>query len=384
MAASKWIFLLVSLFAVSAFAEDRPLLVVLDFEAKGAQPLQAQAATEAAVRGLRDLDVFQVLSSDDVRQLLAIERGRQLVGEGDQGAASVGKALGAQHVVAGSVTLVGNDLTVELRLLDTKAATVVNHRVLGPVSAIEKIATQLPGVAQELVGPLLEAQQGSVLVRSNEESADVMVDGVLRGTTPLTAPIKLPRGTHRVELRKDGFITQAQPARIQPDEVTVLDVTLVPSPEFASAYKERYGKLRLGAWIASGVAVASLASAYFIDRRTSSLYDNDFRPRQELLQAELGGSQTIPDNVATNAHALAIWNNCSLDPQACRTTAQDLQSSIKLREGVTYGLVGLGVVSAGTAAYLWFTGKDPNRYSGLSAGIIATDSTKGFALSGSF
>jgi hypothetical protein len=358
--------------------------VVLDFEPKGAEPIQAQAATQAAVRGLRDLDVFQVLSSEDVRQLLAIERGRQLMGQSNEGAASVGKALGAQHVVAGSLTKVGAGFTVDLRLLDTKVGQVVNHRALGPVSGVEQIATALPGVAQELVGPLLMAQQGGLLVRVNEEAAEVLVDGTLRGSTPLHETLKLPRGTHRLEVRKDGFISQAQPVRIEPDQVKVTDLTLVPSPDYATAYHERYGRLRTGAWIASGVAAASLVSALLISRRTDSLYDNDFRPRQQLLQAELGGSQAVPDNVKTNAHAQAIWNACSTNPQSCRTTAEDLQSSIKLRQGVTVGLVGLGVVSAGAAAYLWLTGKDPNRYSGLVAGIVATDTTKGFALSGNF
>lgn len=40
-------------------------------------------ATSGAVRGLRQLDVFQVLASEDVRQLLAIERTRQLAGLSD-------------------------------------------------------------------------------------------------------------------------------------------------------------------------------------------------------------------------------------------------------------------------------------------------------------
>src|ERR1700748_2888956 len=56
---------------LAAAAEPRPNLLVLDLEPRGVGLPEAQAATGSVVRGLRQLEVFQVLSSDDVRQLLA-------------------------------------------------------------------------------------------------------------------------------------------------------------------------------------------------------------------------------------------------------------------------------------------------------------------------
>ena len=61
--------------------QTRPPLLVLDLEARGGGVPEAQAATINVVRGLRDLDVFQVLSADDVRQLLALFRSDK--GDGD-------------------------------------------------------------------------------------------------------------------------------------------------------------------------------------------------------------------------------------------------------------------------------------------------------------
>src|SRR5262245_36215442 len=86
-----------SLAAGSALASDRPVLVVMDLEARGSTPLQAEAATSSVVRGLRNLDVFQILSASDVRQLLAIERSRQLLGgsaDGSHNMSEVSRALG--------------------------------------------------------------------------------------------------------------------------------------------------------------------------------------------------------------------------------------------------------------------------------------------------
>jgi hypothetical protein len=84
--------LLVALASSAAMAADnRPNLLVLDLEPRGVGLPEAQAATGSVVRGLRQLEVFQVLSSDDVRQLLALERTRQLSGRRRR-AASVSSA----------------------------------------------------------------------------------------------------------------------------------------------------------------------------------------------------------------------------------------------------------------------------------------------------
>ena len=62
-------------------AEQRPNLLVLDLEPRGVGLPEAQAATGSVVRGLRQLEVFQVLSSDDVRQLLdRLERTKRSAG----------------------------------------------------------------------------------------------------------------------------------------------------------------------------------------------------------------------------------------------------------------------------------------------------------------
>jgi hypothetical protein len=311
-----------------------------------------------------------VLSAEDVRQMLAIERGRQLVGVAvNQEASALGKTLGAKNVVVGSITRVGTGLTVDLRLLDSTAAKVVSHRSLGPVD-MAQVARGLPGIAQELVGPLLAAEQGELLVRTREEAAEVLVDGTLVGTSPLPA-VKLPRGTHRLEVRKEGFISFSTPVRIEHAQVRVQDVVLVPSPEFADAWKERHGRLRLGAYLATGVAVAALTGGVLLDRlSTQPTYDNEFAPRQLWLQTQAAsGTQAEPKSVSSNAQASAVWAQCGEDPTQCQQQAADLQGQIKLQQGVTLGLLGVGLVAAGTATYLWLSGKDPNRYSGLVAGV---------------
>jgi hypothetical protein len=361
--------------------------MVLELEPKGATPAQAEAATLSVARGLRELDVFSVLSSADVRQLLAIERSKQLVtGNSATGLSSLGTALGASHAVVGTVTKMTDGLHVELRLLDTVSSRVVSQRAFGPAS-VDRLAQVLPGLAQELVGPLLSAQQGDLLVKSREEAAEVWVDDALVASLPMLKPVKLSRGTHRVQLRKNGFIAQTRAVRIEPNQLQVEEVTLVPSPEFEQAYRKRNSALRLGASLATAGAVLAVGGAVLLDRLgTDPLYRQQFLPRQVWLQEHTGvkTDQNGATQFANDPKALASYLSCVGQEQACRDKATQLQNQIRLQQYATIGLGVIGAAAAATAVYLWVTGEDPNRYAHVVAGVSFEPGGTTIALSGRF
>lgn len=369
--------------------QARPPLLVLDLEARGGGVPEAQAATTNVVRGLRDLDVFQVLSADDVRQLLALERTRQLSGaKGESALVELGKALGANNAVVGSVTQAGGKYQVEIRLLDVSTQKVLNQKTLGPVATVSDIAAALPGLSQELVAPLLKDQQGYLLVRTREEAAEVLVDDTLAGSTPLKAPLTLSRGIHRVQVRKDGFIAQTRSVRIEPNQTRVEDVDLVPSPDYRAAYQDKNGRLRIAAWVATGVAVVGIGAAIWLDVATHNEYNNEFYPRQQwLLAASVPGySQVKPASVANNPTASANWDSCTQQgAKACNAAAQSAQSSVRTLSWFTAGTAVVAVAATGVAVWLWVSGKDPNRYSDVVAGVGPTpNGGMAFALAGHF
>lgn len=375
--------------AAPALAADaRPPLLVLDFDTKGASPLEAEAATRNAARGLRALDVFQVLTSEDIRQLLAMERTRQLVGAAASSMiGGISGALGAEHAVVGTVTKVGSDLQVELRLLDTKTNAVLNTKAT-PAASMEKLAAALPDLAQELMAPLLREQQGHFMVRTREEAAEVLVDDTLVASTPMKAPVLLPRGAHRLQVRKDGFIAQSQTIRIEPGQVTTTDVNLIPSADYAEAWKLRHGRLRIGAYLATGAAVAALGGGILLDRAsTDPIYRTQFYPRQLVLLAAQGQApQAEPTTVSSDPEAHQAWLTCTGDLAACDARAHDLSTQLFIQQFATGSLVVVGLAAGTVATYLWLTGQDPNRYAGAVAGVTVTVTTGGggLAIAGHF
>jgi hypothetical protein len=356
---------------VASAADQRPNLLVLDLEPRGVGLPEAQAATGSVVRGLRQLEVFQVLSSDDVRQLLALERTRQLSGaRAESSVGQLGAALNAQNAVVGSVTRVGGKLQVEIRLLDATTQKVLSQKSLNQAT-IEQVATQLPGLSQELMAPLLREQQGFLVVKSKEEAAEVLVDDTLVGSIPLKGSIDLSRGVHRLTVRKDGFIAQTRSVRIEPKQTTVEEVELAPSADYAKIYKDKYSKVRVGAWIATGVAIAGITTAIVMNASANSQYNDEFKPRQAWLQGAAGtGPQTKPPDIANNPAASQAWDSCTASGAvACKQAAEDAKSSVQVKQYVAIGTAVVGVASAGVATWLWLSGKDPNRYADVVAGV---------------
>lgn len=375
---------LMLLVALPAIADDATLLVVTDLEARGATELQATAATGSVVRGLRNLNAFQVLAADEVRQLLALERSRQLLGEevetGEVSAAS--KALGARYLVTGTVSRPEARLVVDLQLLDTTDGKVLSQKSLGPVASVETVAQELPGLAQELVAPLLEAEQGGLLVRTNEEGVEVWIDDVLRASTPMAQPIRFARGMHRVTVKKDGFIAQSRSTELRRDEVTVEAFTLVASPDFARAYAEHHGRQRRMAWFAAGLAVVTIGGAIGLDQLyTGPTWSQELNPRNLALSAP--DADTVRRANLNQAQA-ETYRRCVADRPGCYQRAQEVSSRVQTAQLVSIGLGAVGAVSAIASTWFFVSGNDPHRYSGLVAGVDVQVSPFGVAFSGSF
>ncbi|MGD1049367.1 MAG: PEGA domain-containing protein, partial [Candidatus Krumholzibacteriaceae bacterium] len=73
----------------------------------------------------------------------------------------------------------------------------------------------------------LEEITGTLLLET-PPGAQVFVDGVFKGTTPLSAPLAISAGTHRVEIRKAGFNAWTNAVFVPQDETVRLAISLVP------------------------------------------------------------------------------------------------------------------------------------------------------------
>lgn len=80
-------------------------------------------------------------------------------------------------------------------------------------------------VARELLSEL-EGVLASIYISCEQPGADLFVNGLLTGQTPLDAPLRLAAGQHDLELRLDGFRTYRQSLEVFGGQALNLDIEL--------------------------------------------------------------------------------------------------------------------------------------------------------------
>jgi len=69
---------------------------------------------------------------------------------------------------------------------------------------------------------------GSLFVNTTPGGAQLTLDGLDAGISPVTL-LNLPQGNHTLNVTKEGFVTQILPVLVPADQITTVDVLLVPA-----------------------------------------------------------------------------------------------------------------------------------------------------------
>lgn len=337
---------------LDAAAQAKPKIAILDFAAYGASKELAGAAGSVAANELDRMGAFQVVTSEAIRSMLAFEKQRQMLGCADAGCiAEIGGALGVDYLISGKVTKLAaspgipETLNLDLTLTSVKKAQ-REGSVIETARTEAELVTKAGKAAQKLVAKVLSGRTGRLVVAAAEAGAVIKVDDQVKGTTPLRGAVVLPAGLHTVTVEKQGFVAYQKDVQVEAGKLVEERVTLVPSPDFVRGYESRQKKLRLGAWISTGVAAAGLAAAVALQASANRMYGNETTPGTFLYdRAKLQDGVEVEGNVNL------------------REEANTLRSDIRTRQTMSYVAGGIGGVAAIAATYFWIAGDDPGRYS---------------------
>ncbi len=355
------------LLAVSA-AGPQPKITVLDFQVAGARPELAAAAAGMVGSELSRLGVFRVLTADSARALVGLEKQQALVGANNT--AELGTILGTDYAVNGKISKLAAEkgavggYTLELNLLNVEKGR-RDSTDLETAKTEAELLSLVPKAVVKLMGKLLSSRSGTLLVESSESGGTVKLDDVVVGTTPMPGALPVPGGPHFLAVEKEGFVGFQKEIRIQPEQVTVERAALLPSADFIRAYETKANRMRVGAWIGTGLAVVGVMASAGLQLKAGQLYGDVATPGTfQYARAKL--------NAGVESDASGDY----------RASANTLKASIGSLETMSY--VGLGVAAAAAVAggYFWVAGDPPERYSTFKmVGVTAAPTPGGAAVS---
>ena len=314
---------------------------------------------------LDDLGPFRTISSEDIRQMMNLEETKQVVGCSSNTSciAELGNALGAERLVTGSLSLIGDTYLVQLQLTNSKVARVENRVSREYHGNLQGLLEEMRTATKLLVRDLLAAKSGQLLVRASEEGASIRIDGTIIGASPLPAQT-IAGGVHTVTVDKEGFIRFARDVEVSEGQRAELDAQLLPSPEFQRAYEQKTRRERTIGYALVGVGGASLA----------------------------GGVATLVVSM-TQAKSLnkdvTAYNAAGATSPTQYASLNSRRQAIGTLDIVTLVLGGVGVAAIATGVAVLVTSDNPNKYNtSVKVGALELHDIRfgplGFTLSGSF
>lgn len=342
-----------------AAQDSKVKIAVLDLQARGVDAQLASSATTLVASEINKLEVFKVISREDIRNMLSFEKDKQNLGcEADQAClAEIGGALGVEYIVAGSLAKIGDTFLLSLTLNDVKKATVegrVSENVSGkPDALIAAVGRN----AKSLVANILKGREGFLVLTVAESGALVKIDGQIKGTTPMKGRLTLSWGPHLLEVEKIGFIAYSEDITVQNKQAQAKNIALVPSNDFINGYEGSAKKMRIGAWLTTGLAVAGAATAITFNQLSAST-ETKFQAAKTMYNTSNSGDQASYDSMKSLSN---------------KGNTQILLARIGL---------GVGVLAVGFATYFWVAGDDPHRYEGFRDASAPEKSADASVLSG--
>jgi TolB-like protein len=330
-------------------------LAVLDLSAAGASADLAASLTTAVASELDRLEVFSIISRQEIRAMLSYEAQKQALGcdAGSSCLAEIGGALGVRYLVSGTIGKVGDAYAFNLVLTDIDTAK-VESRVSENVKEQGKLLDVTARSSKVLVSKILADRQATLLVTCAEKGALVKIDGQIVGSTPLPRR-KISWGPHLVEVEKTGFVAYVEDFTVLTKGVIERNVTLIPSPDFLASYESGASKMRLGAWITTAGAALALGAAGF--------FQSQYLGQASAFTDARRAYDALPPNQAA-------WDALNGQKLAAESTL------LNARVGAAVGLA----LAAG-ATFFWIAGEDPDRYARYRE-LAALDETPAASPSG--
>lgn len=303
----------------------------------------AAALADVVPQELNDLGLFRTITRSDVAEMIKYEQRQQLLGCEESGCMNeLGSALGADYLVSGSVTLLGELYVLQFRLIRTSASRVVQRVSREYRGNVAGLLGEMRLVAKMLVRDLTATHAGTLRLRVSEEGATVKVDGTIVGVTPME-DLAVAGGLHVVSVEKASFVLFAKDVVVAKNEVAEVEVTLVPSEEYRKSYVAAAERTRFWGWTSLGAGVLALGGAGLLFGAASD--------ESAALSADVAAFNADPAGRTKEEEAVLNGRRRRLG----------------LLESGSIGTGLLGLAGVVTGAVLLLTGDDPHRFDALAA-----------------
>lgn len=209
-----------------------------------------------------------------IDKAIAGERDLERCGGEDRCLAAIGKKLGVDVMVTGSVAALGDSYILNIKAIDVGRAAQIRRIATDPLrGSPDELIDSIRVAAYRLLAP--DQLHGSIHVLSDSIGAEVALDGRVVGKTPLPAPLlKLPLGEHQLRVSSEGYLPFEEKVVVRFQKSTRVTVRLAPRAETvigpARTVRREERPWYTSKWAYAGAGVTALIIGVAVGRALAS------------------------------------------------------------------------------------------------------------------
>jgi len=329
-----------------------PSLSMTDVEAPGTLAPLATAVGNSLATEVQRTGVFTFTTPDQLRAVLSLDRQKQLLGCEEGCSTPLQSFIDTRYLLTAKLAHVG-DFTLTLTLLDSTTNTRLATETL-KASTDRQLLAGLRAVVLKTLAPVLKAESGVIAVRCTEVAAEVKLDDVVVGVTPMREALKVASGVHFVTVTKDGFVSSVLEVRVSPQQLSDVTVRLAPNPDTLAEWQNKQQRLRIAAWSTTSLSAVSFAAGVLFVSLARAAY----------------GSEATGGFLYHRAFLLrGIETEGAIDHRALMA---DFRKDVVSNQAGAWVAFSVGAAAAIGATVLWLLTDDSDRYDALKPAVGVT------------
>ena len=230
----RFLFFILFILQVNIFvsAQQNSSIAVLPFTAVEVSENEAKVLTTLFETALVKTGSYNVIERNQLDDILKAQAFSLSGCTDDACAIEVGKLVSAEMIVLGEISRVGTRYIATAKIIDVSLGKNVNADsvtaediVLMTDEAIGLLAYKLAGLTYTTGGEAhIATSFGEVFIKTDPKGAEIFVNGISRGTSPLVAD-EVPLGTVRITAKKDNYFGEAI-AELDSQDILEIDIPL--------------------------------------------------------------------------------------------------------------------------------------------------------------
>jgi len=283
------------IFSTTLITAQIRTIAVLELEAKGISKVEASVLTDRLRSELVNASEYVVVDRKNMEQILEEHRFQLSGCTSNQCAIEVGRILGVQYMLTGSIGKLDDIYTIQLQILDVESSEIVQsatydhegdlevllqtgiqtalNRVLGVDKIPEKISSIGTGVLELSVRP---------------ESAQILIDGLEYGISSIQH-LEMLKGQHTVEVRLSNHYEFSKEILIQESSTLLLSVELINGKQDLNLLEWKNKLLIMGSASSIGATLISAIVAQAMYKKYGEAHSvedaQSYRSKSETFDA---------------------------------------------------------------------------------------------------